>query len=167
MELAKFIQQGIQITGSVDALADAIGMSASNVTAARRGRRGLTDKACVLLADLVRADRFAVLAARNAATAKEADNREFWSKFARAATVAFAVMGGASHTTDSQTASDTLFVTPEPATPEKTTAYDPSSVKNTDYTQLPDALLRTYLGAGREVADISAKFRRSVILELA
>ena len=81
MEFREMLLAAETKCGSVRALATQIGEKDSNISAAKRGVRGIPDEACALLAKILNLDYGQVSAARNAALAKDEKQREFWRPF--------------------------------------------------------------------------------------
>lgn len=109
MELRDYIEKGLSIKGSREALGTFLGMQPNHITNAKAHQRGLPNDACVKLARLVGAEPLAVIAASELATEKKPERREFWVSFmnpaksARLAGIALLL------------AFVTNFVTPSPA----------------------------------------------------
>jgi hypothetical protein len=85
MELREYIKAGIEKYGSVVSLAKLIGQDAANVTNAKAHRRGLPNYACVMLADLLGAERIEVIAASELVTEKNPERQKVWLPFVLAA----------------------------------------------------------------------------------
>lgn len=81
MELKKYIAKGIEITGSLTALAEKIGVMREALTAANGGRRGLPAVACGKLADLIEVNRWDVVAASEFLTEKDEKKRAYLLPF--------------------------------------------------------------------------------------
>lgn len=83
MEFQEMIDTAAKKCGTVRALAEAIGMRDSNISAAKRSSRGIPDEACARLAEILGMTYGEVSAARNFATAKDQKQRDFWFPFVR------------------------------------------------------------------------------------
>lgn len=81
MELRDYIECGIKKTGSLTALGLRLGISQPHMSAMKVGRLAMPAEKCVLLADLVEADRFQVIAAAKFASAKDDEKKSFWRPF--------------------------------------------------------------------------------------
>lgn len=81
MELRQMIEIGNKKVGSQADLAKVIGVAANTLTDAKAGRRGLPAEACGRLADIIEADRWAVLAASNLVTERNEEKRAYWRSF--------------------------------------------------------------------------------------
>lgn len=81
MELKTYIAKGIEVEGSLTALAEKIGMARQALTAANAGHRGLPPVACGKLADLIGVDRWDVVAASEILTEKDEEKRRYLLPF--------------------------------------------------------------------------------------
>lgn len=106
MELKDYFDRGIEKTGSLTALGLRLGISQPHMSRMKTGKLPMPAEKCVLLADLINADRFQVIAAAKLASAKDEDKKIFWQHLvdhARAAVMATFLIGV------------TSFLTPTPA----------------------------------------------------
>jgi hypothetical protein len=89
MKLSDAIDKGIEcVPGkSSQALASHLGLLPPALSAAKSGRRGLEEKACVKLALLINADPLELIAASRVITAKDYETKQFWQQFAKAAAI--------------------------------------------------------------------------------
>ena len=80
MDLKSLIERAEKAAGSQKALALKIGLSESNIRASKAGVRGISNYACVRIAELIGEDEAAVIAASELVTEKKAERRAFWEK---------------------------------------------------------------------------------------
>lgn len=78
MELKDFFDSGIEKTGSLTALGLRLGISQPHMSRMKAGKLAMPTEKCVLLADLIGADRFQVIASAKLAAAKDDDKKTFW-----------------------------------------------------------------------------------------
>ena len=83
MELREMIIRAEKETGTVRAIAKIIGVSDSNLTAAKAGRRGIPITACGKLAEIIKVDRWIVVAASELVTEKDQDRRDYLTPFVK------------------------------------------------------------------------------------
>lgn len=81
MELRYYIEQGEREAGGRKQLAEALEQNPNAITGAKAHRQGLPNYACVKLADLIGADRLAVIAASELVTEKLPGRRAVWHPF--------------------------------------------------------------------------------------
>jgi hypothetical protein len=82
MDFRELIVLGEERYGSRQELAERLGIHPDNLTNAKRGARGLPDRACVELGMILGIQNpLAVIAARNAAQAKTEAERRFWELY--------------------------------------------------------------------------------------
>lgn len=81
MELHKMIELAANKKGSIRNLAKDIGVSDTNLTSAKMGRRGLPAIACGKLADILEIDRWTVVAASELVTERSEEKRAYFSPF--------------------------------------------------------------------------------------
>lgn len=93
MNFKEMIDAGAEALGNQGKLADKLGLSETNLAAAKNGRRGFKDRKCVALAEIIGASPFAVIAARNEWLADTQEEKNFWHRFCEAAAVAATVIG--------------------------------------------------------------------------
>lgn len=88
MDFKEMIEAGAKKAGTARKLSDLICVTENNISSAKSPGRGLPDKACVKLAQLLEIDALKVIAARNEWTAKTEEDKEFWHPLANAAAIA-------------------------------------------------------------------------------
>lgn len=81
MELKKIIEIASEKAGNQKKLSEIIGISSLQLTNAKAGRAGIPAYACVMIADLIKIDRIAVIAASELVTEKKAERRAVWRPF--------------------------------------------------------------------------------------
>jgi plasmid maintenance system antidote protein VapI len=81
MELREIIEAGIRAKGSVNALADYLGIARQHVSNAKAHQRGLPNDACMKLAKLLEIPLETVIGASELATERKEDKRAFWLPF--------------------------------------------------------------------------------------
>jgi hypothetical protein len=81
MDLNTYITKGAEIAGTIKALADRLGVGATDVSNVKAGRRGLPLFACVRLAQLIGEDERRVIAASELVTEKNPERRAVWLPF--------------------------------------------------------------------------------------
>lgn len=93
MEINKFIEMGVEITGSQKALAQLLDVDVTVLSAVKARKRGLSNVSCIKLADLINVAKIEVIAASELVTEKDEKKRKiFESCFTKAATVAAAAL---------------------------------------------------------------------------
>lgn len=85
MNFKEMIERGEKLSGGRPQLAKILDIDPNSVSDAKNGRRGMPDKACVKLAEIIGTEVKEVLKAKNLALGKDVD---FWKNYGRAATVA-------------------------------------------------------------------------------
>ena len=81
MELRDYINAALQSKSSMESLADHLGVSRQNLTAAKAHRRGLPADACMKLSKLLGVPFETVIAASELATERKEEKRAFWLPF--------------------------------------------------------------------------------------
>lgn len=81
MELREMIEAAAKITGDQTSLAKVIGVDRNNLTGAKAGRRGLPEVACGKLAEILKIDRWTVIAASALVTEKNPEKRAYLVPF--------------------------------------------------------------------------------------
>lgn len=81
MELRDYIEAGIKEKKTVSALAEQLGVSATNIADAKAHRRGLPAHSCVKLSQLLNVDLKAIIAASELTTERKEEKRAFWLPF--------------------------------------------------------------------------------------
>lgn len=81
MELRDYIEAGICEKGSVNSLAEYLGVHPNHISNAKAHQRGLPADACVKLCDLLGVELRSVIAASALATERKAEKRAFWLPF--------------------------------------------------------------------------------------
>ncbi|MDR4513149.1 helix-turn-helix transcriptional regulator [Nitrosomonas sp.] len=76
MEINRFIEMGVAKTGSQKALAKALDIDVTVLSAVKAGRRGLSNVVCIKLADLIKVERIEVIAASDLVTEKDEEKRK-------------------------------------------------------------------------------------------
>ena len=79
------LEKGVKSKGTARELAKAIGVSEQHLSAAKSGKRGIPEKSCALLAQVLDLELGVVVAAKELWLAKSEEDKEFWLPFARAA----------------------------------------------------------------------------------
>lgn len=93
MEINKFIKMGVEKTGSQRALAKALDIDVTVLSAVKAGKRGLSNVSCIKLADLINVEKIEVIAASELVTEKDENKRKiFESCFSTAASIAAAAI---------------------------------------------------------------------------
>lgn len=91
MKLKKLIEQAEKKVGSQKMLAQQIGLSESHIRSAKAGSRGLSNYACVQIAEIIAIDEKIVIAASELATEKKIERRNFWEKILQAEKIAWEI----------------------------------------------------------------------------
>lgn len=79
MELCDYIRQAAEKAGSISALSRALGINQPEVSKAANGRGRLPLDKVIQIADMIEADRIAVISANELVTEKKPEKRDFWS----------------------------------------------------------------------------------------
>jgi hypothetical protein len=121
MELRLMIEIAAKKEGSIRNLAKVLGVTDSNLTSAKMGRRGLPAMACGKLAEILGIDRWTVIAASELVTEKNEEKRAYFSPFVLNSLASLATAVGAASLAlspnDSHAANDTCKVSsPAPDT---------------------------------------------------
>lgn len=91
MKINKYIEMGVELTGSQRALAQILEIDVTVISAVKAGKRGLTNVSCIKLADLINVKRIEVIAASELVTEKDESKRKiFESCFTKAASITIA-----------------------------------------------------------------------------
>ncbi len=93
MELNDYIDMAVAKCGSIQAVADAIGTQRENLSAAKRGKRGIGAYPATRLAQIVGVEPLEVIAASELVTEKNEERRKFWSPFVEHARAACLMAG--------------------------------------------------------------------------
>jgi len=80
MEMKELIKIAEEKAGSQIALAKMLGQFDSSIRQVKAGKKGLPDAICIELADFLKIDRLAVIAASNLVTEKNEKRREIFEK---------------------------------------------------------------------------------------
>lgn len=95
MKINRFIEMGVEKTGSQKALANALDIDVTVLSAVKAGRRGLSNVVCIKLADLIKVERIEVIAASDLVTEKDEEKRKVFescfTKTSRAACLGLAL----------------------------------------------------------------------------
>lgn len=84
MQFGEMIEAGAKrFDGNSTELARQLGQDSAAVRAAKAGKRGLPDEACVKLAEIIGEEWPVVVAARNEWTAKTEAEKKLWSRLSR------------------------------------------------------------------------------------
>lgn len=76
-----YVDAGIAAMGTGKALAARIGIREKELSSARTGKRGMPERACRELAELIGEPLGAIIAAREAAMAKDPSERKAWERY--------------------------------------------------------------------------------------
>ena len=106
MEFGDYVQQAAEKSGGIPALATIIEQLPDIIRKARRGERGLPEKACVLIAQILNVEPITIIAARERTLAKNDADRAFWKKVASFAAVA--LIGGTALPPESHAATTSM-----------------------------------------------------------
>jgi plasmid maintenance system antidote protein VapI len=88
MDFRRILEKAIELKGTGRAVAQWLNVPEQHITDAKGGRRGLPDRCCLQLAQLLGMDFGKVIAARNEWTAKSEEEKNFWHPLANAAGIA-------------------------------------------------------------------------------
>lgn len=83
MELREMIENAAKIAGNQATLAKVIGLHPEVLTSAKAGKRGLPEVACGKLAEILKIDRWTVIAASALVTEKNPEKRAYLAPFVR------------------------------------------------------------------------------------
>lgn len=81
MELKDYIEEGVEVKGSLAALARYLDQGETAVREAKAHKRGIPSYACVKLADLINRDPLLVIAAMELVTEKREERKAIWQSF--------------------------------------------------------------------------------------
>lgn len=88
MNFGEMLENGAKKVGTTRALSKIIGVSESNISSAKTHCRGIPNKACLKLAEILEIDALKVIAAKEEWMAKTQEDKEFWHPLANAAGLA-------------------------------------------------------------------------------
>lgn len=77
-KLNAYIERAIELLGSLTEVGNRIGLSQPRMSRIRKGKEHMPMMCAVRLADLIAADRFNVIVCAEIATARDAEDYEFW-----------------------------------------------------------------------------------------
>jgi hypothetical protein len=148
MDLHEMIETAAKQCASVRELAQKIGVSDSNLTAAKAGRRGLPNSACGKLAEILNIDRWVVVAASDLVTEKNPEKRAYLTPFVlalprKAATWIIAIASAAMIGTPAPTEAHAHDTFNESANAGNALPASNSGASNWHYVYLPIGSLRS------------------------
>ena len=80
-KFSDYIDTGVAQLGTISALAARLGLSQPELSKAKNGKRGMPERACRELSNLINAPLGAIIAAREAAMAKDPTERKAWERY--------------------------------------------------------------------------------------